>query len=103
MTRDSDYFDVCIFCAMAEEAEAVIEVFSRRSRARFEQAFSKRTNREYRHTTIRNNKGEPLSVHISWPLKYGPVETSLHLSPVLDEFRPRFAVMTGICAGDRRK
>jgi hypothetical protein len=40
MASDSPYFDVCIFCAMAEEAEAVIEVFSRQCKVRFEQAFS---------------------------------------------------------------
>ena len=103
MAIDGSYFDVCIFCAMAEEAEAVIKVFSRQCKVRFEQAFSRRTNREYRHAIIRNNKGESLSIHVSWPLKFGPLEAGLQLKPVLEEFQPRFAAMTGICAGDRRK
>src|SRR5207237_1556147 len=37
------------------------------------------------------------------PSDRGPVQTGLDLSLILQEFRPRFAAMTGICAGDRKK
>ena len=94
--------DVCIFCTLAEEVKAVVEVFADQCKAQFEQEFSN-TGREYRCTTIHNNRGAALTVHLSWPPAYGPTEASLHIRPVLDEVRPRFAAMTGICAGDRRK
>lgn len=32
----------------------------------------------------------------------GPLETGGHIKPFLQEFCPRFAAMTGICAGDKR-
>jgi nucleoside phosphorylase len=95
-------FDVCIVCALAEEAQAVLEVISRRCRVKFQQGFSARHNYEYRYTTIRNNKGEPLTLHLSWLPDKGPLETALHFKPILEEFRPRFVAMTGICAGDKR-
>ena len=100
---DSTYFDVCIVCAMPEEAETSIKEISRQCSVSFQKAFSLRTNREYRHTTIQNKKGERLTIHVSWPPSYGPIEAGLHIRPVLEEFRPRFAAMTGICAGDKRK
>ncbi len=40
---------------------------------------------------------------MTWPSDRGPVQTGLDLSLILQEFRPRFAAMTGICAGDRKK
>ena len=95
-------FDICIFCALAEEARAVIEIFERIGRAEFQSGRS-RHNREYRHTTVRSLEGEPLTVHLSWPPDMGPQEASLHITRILDEFRPSCAIMTGICAGDRRK
>ena len=33
----------------------------------------------------------------------GPVETPIFVQAILDEFRPRFIAMTGICAGDRNR
>lgn len=98
----STYADVCIFCAMAEEALEVIDVFSQRCNVEFQQGFNTH-NREYRYATIPNNQGESLTIHVSWPPKYGPVEASLHLHEILSEFRPRFAAMTGICAGDKKE
>jgi nucleoside phosphorylase len=95
-------FDVCIFCALAEEAKAVIEIFSRRCGVEFEPG-RQRTGRAYRQTTITNKGGEPLTVLLSWPPDYGPLEAALFIRPVLEEFRSRFAAMTGICAGDKRK
>lgn len=96
-------FDVCVVCAMPEELQAFIDVAEEQYGARFKHAFSHKTNRQYRYATIKNNHGEPLRLHVSWQTSYGSVETSLHLRPVLEEFQPRFAAMTGICAGDRRE
>ncbi|HVB24872.1 MAG TPA: hypothetical protein VNG51_23245 [Ktedonobacteraceae bacterium] len=103
MISNEHYFDVCIVCALAEEAQAVLEVISRRCRVKFKKGFSARHNSEYRYTTIRNNMGEPVTIHISWLPDKGSLETALHFKPILEEFRPRFVAMTGICAGDKRK
>lgn len=96
-------FDICVFCALAEEAEGFLKASGNLCDARFQQGFSKRNDREYRQTTVKNNLGELLRIHVSWPPSYGPVEASLHLKATLDEFQPRLAVMTGICAGDKRQ
>ena len=103
MTKNNRFFDVCIMCALAEEAKAVLEVISRRCGVSFEQGYSTSDNYEYRYTMIQNNKGESLLIHVSWPPDNGPLETSLHFKPVLKESHPRFVAMTGICAGDKRK
>src|SRR5947209_8623943 len=103
MEEHDSSFDVCIFCAMYEEAEAVLNEFSTRCNVSFAKAFSRRDRYEYRHTTIQNAQREPLTVLVTWPSDRGPVQTGLDLKPFLDEFRPRFAAMTGICAGDRKK
>jgi nucleoside phosphorylase len=96
-------FDVCIICALAEEANAVIEEFSTRCMVSFTKAFSPVNQHEYRHTTIQNNSGEPLTIFVTWLADMGPMRMALDLKPLLQEFRPRFAAMTGICAGDKRK
>ncbi len=102
ITNDDTVYDVCIMCALAEEANAVIEVFSDHCNTQFEKGFSS-TGREYRFTTILNNTAEKLKVMVTWPPDKGGTETSLHLTQILNEFRPRFAAMTGICAGDKLK
>src|SRR6185312_7937775 len=95
-------FDICIVCALAEEARAVINEFSDRcSGTHFEQAFSKVTGYEYQHTMINNNKGEQLTVLVIWMPFTGPVETVNSVRSLLEEFHPRFVAMTGICAGDK--
>ncbi|HCJ34436.1 MAG TPA: hypothetical protein DHV65_09090, partial [Ktedonobacter sp.] len=60
MTKNNRFFDVCIMCALAEEAKAVLEVISRRCGVSFEQGYSTSDNYEYRYTMIQNNKGESL-------------------------------------------
>jgi nucleoside phosphorylase len=97
------YIDVCIICALPEEADTFMRTLFQHFEVVFERAFSKRSQREYRYATVLNNYGELLKVLVSWPPAYGAVETSLHLKPILEEYKPRFVVMTGICAGDRRK
>jgi len=95
-------FDVCIICALAEEAEALLKVLTPHGMAPLREQISSR-NRAYHYTTIRNNQGEPLSIQVSWLPSYGSIETAIHLNTLLEDFRPRFAAMTGICAGDKRK
>jgi hypothetical protein len=88
---------------MYEEAQAVLDEFSARCNVSFTKAFSRHDRYEYRHTTIQNIHYEPLTVLVTWPSDRGLVQMGLDLKPFLDEFRPRFAAMTGICAGDRKK
>lgn len=102
MDRDS-CFDVCVVCAIPEEAEAFINVVSRQCSVQFERGFSHTTSHEYHYTTIRNNKRELLTIHLSCMPKPGPSETALHFKPILQEFQPCFAAMTGMCAGDKRR
>jgi nucleoside phosphorylase len=94
-------YDVCLICAMREEGQAVIKVLSQIFKTSFEPRFSRR-HRQYHAAAITNSRQETLSVHVSWPAANGPEEMNLHTSAVLEEFRPRFAGMCGICAGDPR-
>src|SRR5579859_5245475 len=103
MEKHAQLFDICIVCALYEEAEAVLNEFSTRCKVSFAKEFSGMDLYEYRHTTIQNNRGERLTVLVTWLADKGPVRTSLHLKPFLQEFHPRFAAMTGICAGDKAK
>jgi len=103
MEKHAQLFDVCIVCALYEEAEEVLYEFSARCKVSFDKAFSRTDLYEYRYTTIKNNRGEPLTVLVTWLADNGPVRTGLHLKPFLQEFRPRFAAMTGICAGYKEK
>ncbi|HZO74302.1 MAG TPA: TIR domain-containing protein [Ktedonobacteraceae bacterium] len=95
-------FDVCLVCAKLSEAETLMDIISLLCHVNFEKAFSRRNSYEYCYTTIRNHKGELLTVHISWQ-SYGPIKASSHLKAVIEEFNPRFVGMTGVCAGDKRK
>lgn len=96
-------FDICIVCALAEEAKVVINEFSGRCKVDFKQAFSKINGYEYQHATINNNRGEPLTALIIWMPFTGPIETVNSVRSLLEEFHPRFVAMTGICAGYREK
>jgi len=96
-------FDVCIVCALYEEAEAVLNEFSTRCGVAFVSEFSRVNQREYRYTVIQNKRGEPLTVLVTWLADMGSLRTALDLTPLLHEVRPRFAAMTGICAGNRGK
>jgi nucleoside phosphorylase len=102
-TDKSSSFDVCILCALAEEAEAFIHIADTYCGTSSSKAFSHLTNSEYYQAVLHNSRNEALRMHISWAPHYGPVEAGLYIKPVLDYYRPRFAVMTGICAGDKRK
>ncbi len=103
MEEHSRSFDICIVCALYEEARAVLDEFSRRCAVSFTEAFSRVDQYAYRQTTIQDKYGEPLTVLVTWLADSGPVRTGLHLKPILQEFRPRFAAMTGLCAGYKGK
>jgi nucleoside phosphorylase/Tfp pilus assembly protein PilF len=100
MEKHPQSFDVCIVCALPEEARAFLEVAQQQCEDTLEERMSPRYHYSYRFATVKNNKGESLNLHISWLPRYGPQETTLHLSRVLEECQPRIAIMTGICAGD---
>ena len=100
--KKQNHVDVCIVCAMAEEARAFINAVESTCGVIFAEC-SDSKKRIYRSTTIYNSQGEPLKLHVSWPASYGLVETSLYLPSVLDEFNPRITIMTGICAGDKKR
>src|SRR6266851_4063205 len=101
MSSQNDLVDACVVCAMAEEAKAFLDTISELCQTSFISRMSPRYGYDYRVTTIQNNRGELLTLHVSWLPRYGPQETILHLSHVLEEYSPRFASMTGMCAGDR--
>ena len=61
--------DVCILCAMSEEVQAFILEAARLCNASFKSIVGSQTRRDYRYTTIQNNKGESLTVYVTWPPK----------------------------------
>ena len=103
MENRAQSFDVCIVCALYEEAEAVLDEFSTRCHVSFLEEFSSMDRYEYRYTSILNNRGEPLTILVTWLSDSGPTQTGLDLKPFLHEFRPRFVAMTGFCAGYKKK
>jgi nucleoside phosphorylase len=92
-----------VICALAEEARAFMQEATRLCGVQFQRAFDKEHKIDYYHTRIHNTLGEPLTIHVSYSPDTGPLEAALHLKPLLKKFRPRFAAMTGICAGDKKR
>lgn len=92
--------DVCIFCALAEEAQTFMEEANQRFNFHFERAANPHTNHYYQ-AVFNNARRESLTFHLSWPPKPGSLEAGLHIKTVLEAFQPYFAAMTGFCAGDR--
>lgn len=97
------WFDICIVCALPEEAKALLDIVQQQCEGPLEDRTSPRYHYSYRFATLKNDKGELLTLHISWLPRYGPQEMTLHLSRVLEECQPRIAIMTGICAGDAQR
>ena len=93
--------DISIVCALSEEVEAAIHCIEDAYGVQFHEGTSRRKS-PYRFTTIRRARGGKATVQVSWAREKGPVEMALHLFPILMEFKPRWAFMTGICAGDRK-
>ena len=103
MEKSPQSFDVCIVCALPEEARAFLEVLQQQGDGALEEHVSSRYQFSYRSARLRNQQGESLNLHISWLPRYGPQEMTLHLSRLLEECQPRIAIMTGICAGDAQQ
>src|SRR2546423_12138042 len=103
MEEHSQLVDICVVCALPEEVRAFLEVVQQHCEDSIEERMSPRYHYSYRFATIKNNKDEPLNLHISWLPRYGPQEMTLHLSRILEECQPRIAIMTGICAGDAQR
>jgi nucleoside phosphorylase len=95
-------FDICIVCALAEEAQAFLHIVEVYRHISWSKEVNPRYGYDYRLATITNVKGEALRVHVSWLPRYGSQEMLLHLSHVIEEYHPHLAVMTGFCAGDKR-
>lgn len=95
--------DVCIVCALPEEAQAFMDMARFLYNIEFTLAYSGHDQRPYYAAQLPDRTGRPITMHLSWLPGYGPEETALHLRPVLEEFHPRLAAMTGICAGDKKK
>src|SRR6266704_3994756 len=102
MEKHPQSFDVCIVCALPEEARAFLEIVQQQCEGAIEERISPRYLYSYRFAMLKNNKDESLNLHVSWLPRYGPQEMTLHLSRVLEECQPRIAIMTGICAGDEQ-
>lgn len=103
MVSEIQQCDVCIICALPEEARALLKVVRTQCERAIEECISPRYQYGYRFAAIKNDKDELLNLHISWLPRYGPQEMTLHLSRVLEECQPRIAIMTGICAGNARQ
>jgi nucleoside phosphorylase len=102
MEHHRQLFDVCVVCALPEEVKAFIAVVKLHCENDLDEHISPRYGYSYRSASLKNDKDEVLTLHISWLPRYGPQEMTLHLSRVLEEYQPRIVIMTGICAGDPR-
>ncbi len=103
-TNKNPQVDVCILCALAEEADNLKKAWKdSQHHVEFQRARSERLKRVYDYATLPNIDGTDLGVLVTWLPSYGPEETALQLRPMLEEFTPQFAAMTGICAGDKKK
>jgi len=101
MEEPPQFFDICILCALPEEAEAVRNEFEARCQP-FQLAFTEKRKYPYWHALVKNLREEPLAVLVMAMPFTGAVETPIFVQALLDEFHPRFIAMAGICAGDRK-
>jgi nucleoside phosphorylase len=102
MEKSPQPCDVCIVCALPEEARALLEVLQQQCKM-VEGHTNPRYGYHYRQARLKNARDELLHLHVSWPPRYGPEEMTLHLSRVVEECQPRMALMTGICADDAQR
>src|SRR5712691_7099537 len=103
MEAHSQLVDICVVCALPDEVRAFLEVIRQQCNVDFEEHIDRQHKYDYRLTTIGNDRGESLALHVSWLPRYGPQEMVLHLQRVLEVYQPRIAIMTGICAGDSQQ
>jgi hypothetical protein len=74
MEKHPQSFDVCIVCALPEEARAFLEVVRQQGQSVVEERISPGYYYSYRFATLKRDKDEPLNLHISWLPRYGPQE-----------------------------
>ncbi len=94
MEKPSQLFDVCIVCALPEEARAFLGALQHEGT--LEERISPRYHYSYRFAALKNDRDELLYLLVSWLPRYGPQEMTLHHSHVLEDCQPRIAIMTGI-------
>lgn len=94
--------EVCIICALEEEARAVEQEISTRCQVTFTTCVSNNGQLAYRHTIITNVRQEPLTLLLFCLTRPGPIATALDVRALLQELQPRFVAMSGICAGDKQ-
>jgi hypothetical protein len=89
MAKKTQQFDVCIVCALSQEAKAVINEFSHRCDGlQFKRTFSRATGYEYQYATINNYEEEPLNVLVMSMPFTGPIET-VNSGPCVGDAPPR--------------
>jgi hypothetical protein len=96
MEEQLQTFDICILCALYEEASSLIDEFATRCNVTFTKAFRGLNRLEYRHAVIQNQRGESLTIFVTWLSDIGPIRTALDIKPLLQEVSPRFVAMTGL-------
>src|SRR2546421_910942 len=65
MEKPSQLFDICIVCALPEEARAFLEAVQQQCEDTLEERMSPRYQYSYRFPTLKNDQDEPLNLHIS--------------------------------------
>lgn len=93
--------DVCVVCALAEEARAFLEVVQQVHQILWSSHVDVH-GYQYQQTTVLNENEEPLKLHVSWLARPNATTMTHHLSRVVETTHPRFVVMPGICAGVSR-
>src|SRR5260370_26090388 len=98
MADGNRHVDVCIVCAKADEAQAVVREFSSRCRVPYKQDFIESDNNykyEYDYMEIKNEKKEALTVLVTCLAYQGPLQTASFVTSLLNTFHPRLASSTG--------
>ena len=102
MARRIEHADVCIICALEEEADAVEQEISKHCQVTFATGVTSDGRLVYRSTRIRNLKQEPLTLLLLCQTRPGLVSAASDMKLLLATFQPSFVAMSGICAGDKR-
>ena len=103
MVHGSQQADVCVICALEEEAHAVEQVIGEHCQVAFITRMTDDGHMAYRSTTITNSSGEPLTLVVLCQTRPGPVSTARDVRTLMEKFQPCFVGMSGICAGDKRQ
>src|SRR5260370_290994 len=67
MEKPAQLCDVCIICALPEEARAFLEVVEQQCHITFAKCFDPEHKYNYRSATINNDRGEPLVARLKRP------------------------------------